>query len=105
MNTKLLALYGLKFHPFHADVPIEALYATPAVCARAGRVMGLCAESLMGIALAERRDRQDGHRDDATVTPGVDGPRRTVFRRSRYDGLHGPPQRRPPRWASRRRCW
>jgi type II secretory pathway predicted ATPase ExeA len=31
MNTKLLALYGLKFHPFHADVPIEALYATPAV--------------------------------------------------------------------------
>jgi type II secretory pathway predicted ATPase ExeA len=31
MNTKLLALYSLKFHPFHADVPTEALYATPPV--------------------------------------------------------------------------
>src|ERR1700722_6711946 len=31
MNTKLLALYGLKFPPFHADVPTEALYATPPV--------------------------------------------------------------------------
>jgi general secretion pathway protein A len=31
VNTKLLALYGLKFHPFHADVPTEALYATPPV--------------------------------------------------------------------------
>jgi general secretion pathway protein A len=31
MYTKLLALYSLKFHPFHADVPTEALYATPPV--------------------------------------------------------------------------
>jgi len=31
MNTKLLALYSLKFHPFHADVPTEALYAMPPV--------------------------------------------------------------------------
>ena len=38
MNTKLLALYGLKFHPFHADVPTEALYATPAVEAFLRRV-------------------------------------------------------------------
>src|SRR5579871_1149483 len=38
MNTKLLALYGLKFHPFHADVPTEALYATPAVDAFLRRV-------------------------------------------------------------------
>src|SRR5271155_3264075 len=38
MNTKLLALYSLKFHPFHADVPIEALYATPAVDAFLRRV-------------------------------------------------------------------
>jgi type II secretory pathway predicted ATPase ExeA len=38
MNTKLLALYGLKFHPFHPDVPIEALYATPPVAAFLRRV-------------------------------------------------------------------
>jgi len=30
MTTKLLSLYGLKFHPFR-DVPIEALHTTPAV--------------------------------------------------------------------------
>jgi general secretion pathway protein A len=29
--TKLLSLYGLKFHPFRPDVPTEALYMTPAV--------------------------------------------------------------------------
>ena len=31
MTTKLLSLYGLKFHPFRPDVPIEALLATPAI--------------------------------------------------------------------------
>lgn len=31
MNPKLQTLYGLKFHPFHADVPIEALHVTSAV--------------------------------------------------------------------------
>lgn len=29
--SKLQSLYGLKFHPFRPDVPIEALYTTPAV--------------------------------------------------------------------------
>lgn len=29
--SKLLSLYGLKFHPFRPDVPIEALFTTPAV--------------------------------------------------------------------------
>jgi general secretion pathway protein A len=38
MNTKLLALYSLKFHPFHADVPTEALYTTPIVDAFLRRV-------------------------------------------------------------------
>jgi general secretion pathway protein A len=38
MHTKLLALYSLKFHPFHPDVPTEALYATPAVDAFLRRV-------------------------------------------------------------------
>jgi general secretion pathway protein A len=31
MPTKLQTLYGLKFHPFRPDVPIEALYTTPTV--------------------------------------------------------------------------
>jgi general secretion pathway protein A len=31
MNPKLHAQFGLKFHPFRPDVPIEALYTTPAV--------------------------------------------------------------------------
>lgn len=31
MNKKLLSLYGLKWNPFSADLPIEALYITPAV--------------------------------------------------------------------------
>jgi general secretion pathway protein A len=29
--TKLLSLYGLKFHPFRADVPVEALFVSPTV--------------------------------------------------------------------------
>lgn len=31
MNKKLLALFGLKWNPFSADVPTEALYQPPAV--------------------------------------------------------------------------
>lgn len=31
MNPKIQALYGLKFHPFRPDVPIEALHTTPTV--------------------------------------------------------------------------
>lgn len=29
--SKLLSLYGLKFHPFRPDVPVDALFTTPAV--------------------------------------------------------------------------
>jgi general secretion pathway protein A len=31
MTTKLLSLYGLKFHPFRTDVPADALFTTPAL--------------------------------------------------------------------------
>jgi general secretion pathway protein A len=31
MNQQLLALYGLKWNPFTAEVPIEALYVPPKV--------------------------------------------------------------------------
>ncbi len=29
--SKMASIYGLKFHPFRPDIPIEALYTTPAV--------------------------------------------------------------------------
>ena len=38
MNPKLQSIYGLKFHPFRPDVPIEALFTTPPVDAFVRRV-------------------------------------------------------------------
>lgn len=38
MNSNLLQLFGLKFHPFLPDIPMEAVYAVPQVEAFAGRV-------------------------------------------------------------------
>lgn len=38
MTTKQLSLYGLKFNPFRPDVPIDALYTTPAVDAFIRRI-------------------------------------------------------------------
>jgi general secretion pathway protein A len=49
VNKKLLALYGLKFNPFSADVPVEALHATPRVESFCWRVEQLVGEG--GFAL------------------------------------------------------
>ena len=38
MNQKLTSIYGLKFHPFRPDVPLEALFTVPAVDAFCRRV-------------------------------------------------------------------
>ncbi|MCP3672545.1 MAG: AAA family ATPase [Gammaproteobacteria bacterium] len=38
MNKKLLALYGLKWNPFSADIPVEALYCSPKVDAFCWRI-------------------------------------------------------------------
>jgi len=38
MNQKLTSAYGLKFHPFRPDVPIEALFTIPSVDAFCRRV-------------------------------------------------------------------
>jgi type II secretory pathway predicted ATPase ExeA len=38
MNTKLLQLFGLKFHPFLPDIPMEGVYATAQVDSFARRV-------------------------------------------------------------------
>jgi len=38
MTTKLQSLYGLKFNPFRPDIPVEALFTTPAVDAFLRRV-------------------------------------------------------------------
>lgn len=43
MNQKLLSVYGLKFHPFRPDVPVEALHATPTIdgfCRRVESTVG-----------------------------------------------------------------
>jgi general secretion pathway protein A len=43
MSTRLLSLFGLKFHPFRPEIPDEALYRTPAVdsfCARVELTVG-----------------------------------------------------------------
>lgn len=36
MNTKLLALYGLKWHPFTTEVPTEAIHVPRASSTSAG---------------------------------------------------------------------
>lgn len=36
--TKLLSLYGLKFHPFRSDVPTSALYVSPTVDSHLRRI-------------------------------------------------------------------
>lgn len=38
VHHKLQTLYGLKFHPFRPDIPLEAIYSTPAVDAFLCRV-------------------------------------------------------------------
>jgi type II secretory pathway predicted ATPase ExeA len=38
MTTNLLSLFGLKFHPFRPEVPVEALHRTSGVDAFCGRV-------------------------------------------------------------------
>lgn len=38
MNSKLQSLYSLKFNPFRSDVPVEALYCSPAIDAFLRRV-------------------------------------------------------------------
>jgi len=53
MNTKLLALYGLKFHPFLPDVPVEALYATPTVEAYIRRIVLTVAEGGFAMVTGE----------------------------------------------------
>jgi len=49
VNKKLLALYGLKWSPFSADVPIEALHVTPRMESFCWRVEQLVGEG--GFAL------------------------------------------------------
>ena len=49
MNKKLLALYGLKWSPFSADVPVEALQITPRMESFCWRVEQLVGEG--GFAL------------------------------------------------------
>ncbi len=74
MSKKLLQTYGLKFHPFRPDVPIEALYTTPALDAFLRRVeLGIADGGYVmitgepgtgkSVALRLLKKRLDGHRD------------------------------------------
>jgi len=38
VNSKMQSLYGIKFNPFRSDVPVEALYCSPAIDAFLRRV-------------------------------------------------------------------
>jgi general secretion pathway protein A len=49
MNRKLLALYGLKFHPFCAEIPVEALQRTPRIESFCWRIEQLIGEGGFGL--------------------------------------------------------
>ena len=49
MNKKLLSLYGLKWNPFAAEIPSEALYVSPRMDSFCWRVEQLAGEG--GFAL------------------------------------------------------
>ncbi len=74
MSRKLLQTYGLKFHPFRPEVPIEALYTTPALDAFLHRVeLGIADGGYVmitgepgtgkSVALRLLKKRLDAHRD------------------------------------------
>jgi general secretion pathway protein A len=49
MNRKLLSLYGLKWNPFSADVPVDALYRSPRVESFLFRIDNLAREGGFGL--------------------------------------------------------
>src|ERR1700728_1621297 len=83
--TKLLSLYGLKFHPFRPDVPIEALFTSPAVDSYLRRVE-------LGIA-------DDGF----ALLTGDPGTGKSVALRLLAERLRAPRRRRRPRARQARR--
>jgi len=53
MNKKLLSLYSLKFNPFSADVPVEALWVPPALESFCWRIEQQSAEGGFALAMGE----------------------------------------------------
>lgn len=53
MSKKLLQLYGLKWNPFLADVPIEALVSTPRIQSFAWRIEHLAREGGFATAIGD----------------------------------------------------
>jgi general secretion pathway protein A len=109
MNQKLLSLFGLKFHPFRPEIPIEALYMTPVVDGFAARVQHTVGDggfmmvtgdpgSGKSVALRLLAERLRGLRD--VVVGSVDHPQSRVsdFYRELGDifGVPFPPHNR---WA------
>ncbi len=109
MNETLLPLFGLKFHPFRPEIPVEALHMTPTVeafCGRVERTVGdggfvmVTGEPGSGKSVALRllAERLRGLRDVVVAT--VDHPQSRVsdFYRELGDifGVPFPPHNR---WA------
>jgi len=53
MNKKLLALYGLKFNPFSADIPNAALWMAPALESFCWRIQQQIGEGGFALAIGE----------------------------------------------------
>ena len=78
MTKKLLALYGLKWNPFLADVPPEALFVSPGVDSFAFRLENLVREG--GFTLDHRRP---GHGEIRRLSAARSPPSTTARTRSR----------------------
>ena len=109
MNPKLQTLYGLKFHPFRPDVPIEALHVTPTVDAflrrvefgiRDGGFAMITGDPGTGKSVALRllAERLRGLRDVVVGTLEHPQSRTTDFYRELGD-LFGVPLASQNRWA------
>lgn len=114
MNQKLLSPFGLKFHPFRPDVPIEALYPTAVVEAFGRRVEATVGDGGFvmvtgdpgtgkSVALRLLAERLRGLRD--VVVGTIDHPQSRVsdFYRELGD-IFGVPFLRTTAGAASRRC-
>jgi type II secretory pathway predicted ATPase ExeA len=87
MKSRLLTLYGLKFNPFRPDVPIEALYASPAIesfCRRTaaavqeGGFVMITGDPGMGKSVALRRVEHQIRQLPDVVVGSIDHPQSRV---------------------------
>ncbi len=102
--TKLLSLYGLKFHPFRPDVPIEALFTTPAVDSYLRRVELGIADGGFAMLTGDPGTGKSVALRTARRAPARPARRPRRHRRASPEPHHGllPRARRPVRRPARR---